>query len=174
MEKLNLTMPDDFHRGMMTPGVMDEEYQTYTMTQTSFEYLASSLIRILNPERMAIEKVLRDNDIALPDEDEDEEGYNKAYDEFFDKFSDKIKQEHGVILAQLQVLFDELWQEVSRYPFIKTWVGDDVFRILYDNVINDNKEEMHKFEIVAFYLTESDEYDHARISWNDTGFSITD
>ena len=172
MEELNLNMPDDDHCGMMTPGVLDEDFQSYTMSKISFEYIASELIRSLNIKRMTIDKVIRDNNISFPDEMENKKAFNKAYAKFLKDFSKVIKEERETMMTMLESFFEELWDKVSVNPYIKTWVGDDIFRILYNNEITDSETDFHSFEIIGFFLEESNEFYHARLIWNDTGVSF--
>lgn len=186
--KLNFNVPDDFHGGLLTPGVMNEG--VLSLNQTCYEYIASSLIRKLNVDDLSLRLMCWKEDLQEPEAtyDPSEFDYQMSHIEDYDSeekeellflrdFLDDEENKESLVdykeslLEELHDLLLQIWEDFRKDTHCRTSAVGENFHVLY-NTQKVEDDFWHTFEIFAVFPDWTDRYYHSSWEWNDTGLSV--
>lgn len=178
-EILNYNMPDDGHGGLLTPGyLMEDDEDYFVLTKIRFEFICSSLIRMLNVPDMALRLMAyKCSDYAeLPEQSYP--GTNKSTRKQFKVFINCHKKDYVAIktklLKELHGLLNELWLLVRDGSRINHCFIGEYFRVIFDNSLSDGTLGNY-FEIIGFSREEFDQFYHSSLIWlDDCGSALWD
>lgn len=185
--KLNFNVPDDFHQGLLSPGVMEEGIMT--MNQACFEYVASDLIRSLNLDDIALrffcynEKKEEpsaywnpetfDQDFLLADEEDDPEEKEELQElhDFLQEYKEDITNYKEALLEELQQLLTKIWESFEQDTHCSTSAVSESFHVIYcTEELEDDVR--HTFEIFCIEPDMFSQYYHSSWMWLDRGGGV--
>lgn len=179
-EILNYNMPDDGHYGLETEGIRIEAGEkNYILTKTRFEYFASSLIRMLDVDDMAMRLTAEECDDydGLPDEriaKYSSAATRRKFRAYVANHEADFTEIRQRLLDELHQLFDELWSQVKNGERINHCCLGQYYRVFFDNT-DGTVPDINHLEVIGPTPNELVDYYRASLMWDEcTGSTMWD